>query len=572
MKKRVLALILAAATAVSMIGCGGGGAGSAGEGMIEKVDLLEIEGFNEAYAPDISSVAQQEGQIDVVIMFDGTETGWEALAKEYERLQGGYVTVKLDTTYIDTVSYTEKLRSEVQGDTEWDIVQGNLIGGELIETYCINMASWITEANAYAGAGNTWKSVLTENAYITDTSGSNSDCYILNTENLQTAWFINSVALKAAADKGYVNSEGKAENPITWDDMMLLCKKMVEAGYTSPLGIALKDDSITSNQFAWLLRVYGDQYYRQEYANVFAIEGDVNYVENEYELDLKATNPEGDADFNISLTRLYNAILDDSISNSAYVGANSDKFAEFIEQFYKMRDYLRVDAASMSMEEMRNMFTTQSKGKASPQIMLDYAGSGLNFLASEAADYEVDFYDYPAMVGDYVDEDAIVRDVGGNGGYLSCVRQDEAQNALNKDFLKFVLSPYGQSVYYEALSKSGSTVKGLTTVQTDLVVVPKAWTDFFATDKIAFNGLVDVNRFISNLIMYIGSAKTDCQTVNKTLWKQYLTGTGSDAITTEDYQKEWHETLMAAWKKSCKSMGYSETCYLYPGKDTKYSE
>ena len=233
MKRRVLALILAAATAVSMIGCGGSGLGSAGEGMIEKVDLLEIEGFNEAYAPDISSVAQQEGQIDVVIMFDGTETGWEALAKEYERLQGGYVTVKLDTTYIDTVSYTEKLRSEVQGDTEWDIVQGNLIGGELMETYCINMASWITEGNAYAGAGNTWKSVLTENAYITDTSGSNSDCYILNTENLQTAWFINSVALKAAADKGYVNAEGKAENPITWDDMMLLCKKMVEEGPSS---------------------------------------------------------------------------------------------------------------------------------------------------------------------------------------------------------------------------------------------------------------------------------------------------------------------------------------------------
>ena len=571
MKKKLLALLMAATMAAGLIGCGGNGGGGA-EGMIGKVDALEIAGFDSAYTPDFANVTQQEGQIDVVIIFDGTEKGWEALAKEYERIQGGYVTVKLDTSYVGTSIYTDKLRSEVQGDTNWDIVQGNLIGGELIQTYCMNMNSWITENNAYAGAGKMWKDVLTENAYITDVSGANSNCYILNSENLQTAWFVNTVALQAAADKGYKNADGKAENPITWDDMMNLCEKMVEAGYSSPLGIALSDDSITSNQFAWLLRVYGDQYYRQEYANVFAIEGDVGYIENEYELDLTSTNPEADADFNISQTRLYNSILDDSISNFSYVGANSDKFAEFIEQFYKMRDYLRVDAANMTLEDMRNMFMTQSKGKESPQIMLDYAGSGLNFLASEAADYEIDFYDYPALVGDYVDEDAIVRDVGGNGGYLSCVRKDDAQNELNKDFLKFVLSPYGQSVYYDALSKSGSTVKGITTVPTDMVVVPQEWKEFFATDKIAFNGLVDTNTFVSNLVMYIGTAKVESQTVSKNLWKQYLTGTGKDAISTEDFQEEWAETLMEGWKLTCKSVGFNEECYMYPGKDTNYSE
>lgn len=571
MKKKLLALLMAATMAAGLIGCGTSGGGSA-EGMIEKVDALEIAGFDSAYTPDFANVTQQEGQIDVVIIFDGTEAGWEALAKEYERIQGGYVTVKLDTSYVGTSIYTDKLRSEVQGNTNWDIVQGNLIGGELIQTYCLNMNSWITENNAYAGAGRMWKDVLTENAYITDVSGANTNCYILNSENLQTAWFVNTVALQAAADKGYKNSEGKAENPITWDDMMNLCEKMVEAGYSSPLGIALSDDSITANQFAWLLRVYGDQYYRQEYANVFAIEGDVGYIENEYELDLTATNPEADADFNISDTRLYNAVLDDSISNFSYVGANSDKFAEFIEQFYKMRDYLRVDAANMTLEDMRNMFMTQSKGKQSPQIMLDYAGSGLNYIASEAADYEIDFYDYPALVGDYVDEAAIVRDVGGNGGYLSCVRKDDAQNELNKDFLKFVMSPYGQSVYYDALSKNGSTVKGITTVKTDMVVVPQEWEDFFATDKISFNGLVDTNMFVSNLVMYIGTAKVESQTVSKNLWKQYLTGTGKDAISTEDFQSEWHDTLMDGWKATCKSVGFNEECYMYPGKDTNYSE
>lgn len=574
MKKRnkFVALIMAIAMAAGLAGCGGGNGGNgANSDLIDKVELQKVEGFAEENLPDVGSIAQQEGQVDVILLFEGTEAGWQALADEYMRIQGGYVTVKLDTTYTSTSIYTDKLRSEIQGETNWDIVQGNLIDGGVISSVCLNMSSWVTGTNAYAGANKVWKDVLTENAYITDISGANSDCYILNSENLQTAWFVNSVAMKAAADKGYVNAEGKAENPITWDDLMLLCEKMVEAGYSSPLGISVADDAITASQFAWLMRVYGDQYYRQEYENVFAIEGDATYIENEYELDLSSQNPEADADFNISPTRLYNSILDDSISNSTYVGATSDKFAEFLEQFYKMRPYLRADAASMTFEDMRNMFTTQSKGKDSPQIILDYAGSGLGFLDSQAAEFEIDFFDYPAMVGDYVSEDAMVRDVGGNGGYLSIVRHDDAQNALNQDFMKFVMSPYGQTIYYKALAENNCNVKGLTTVKTDTVVVPQKWIDFFATDKISFNGLADSNTYVGNLVMYIGDDKVACQTVSKNLWKQYLTGTGADAIETEDFQEEWLDALLSGWKVTCKNRGFSEECYLYPGKGTDYT-
>ena len=150
MKRRIVAILMAALMAVGLTACGGGG-GKGAEGMIDKVDALEIAGFDSAYTPDFANVAQQEGQIDVVILFDGTEKGWEALAKEYERIQGGYVTVKLDTTYTSTSIYTDKLRSEVQGTTNWDIVQGNLLGGDIMSTYCINMSSWITEKNTKSG-------------------------------------------------------------------------------------------------------------------------------------------------------------------------------------------------------------------------------------------------------------------------------------------------------------------------------------------------------------------------------------------------------------------------------------
>lgn len=125
--KKAVTMILAATMAVtSLTGCGGNGSGAGKAGdMIGKVELLELEGFDEAYLPDVSSIAQQGGQIDVVLLFDGTEKGWEALADEYMRIQGGYVNVKLDTTYTSSTVYVDKLRSELQGDTTWDIVQGN---------------------------------------------------------------------------------------------------------------------------------------------------------------------------------------------------------------------------------------------------------------------------------------------------------------------------------------------------------------------------------------------------------------------------------------------------------------
>ena len=145
-RNRVLAGLMAVIMTSGLAGCGTGGIGGSTAGMIDGVDMQEIAGFDEAYLPDTSQIVQQEGQIDVVILFDGTEKGWEALAKEYERIQGDSVTVKLDTSYT-SASYVDKLRSEVQGNTNWDIVQGNLLGTEQLSTYCINMQSWITTNN-----------------------------------------------------------------------------------------------------------------------------------------------------------------------------------------------------------------------------------------------------------------------------------------------------------------------------------------------------------------------------------------------------------------------------------------
>ena len=521
-------------------------------GMIDQnIELLDLgSDFSPNYYPDKTKLKQQEGCIDVAIVFEGAEKGWQALAAEYERIHSGGVVVQLNTS-LSADKYKETLNFEAgNSKTDWDIVQGNLLNDTA--KYCVNMYADVYKKNPYAGVNHYWGNVLNREAYITGSVGSDTSVYLLNTENLQTAWFVNKDAMDAAVAKGYKNAEGKAENPKTWDDLMNLCAKMEEVGYENPLGISLDAESVDSNQFTWLLRIYGDYYYRNEY-NMIVYDSD-------YNVDLTAEDPESDSGYNVQPTKFFNLVLDDEEAH--YVGAKSDKYKDFISQFKKMEPYLQSDVLQKSQADFRSEFRSQSAGKKSPQIILDYAGQGLSYAGSDKI--EMDFFDYPIMESDYVEEEhTLLRDVGGSGGYLSILSHDRKQNDLNLDFLKFVLSPYGQSIYYNALSQAELSPNGITTVKNELVVMPQAWKTFFATDKISFTGFSDNNEFVRNFIRELGASqvtKTDC----KNLWQQYLTG----KKTTENFQTEWHASLLKGWESYAGQQNWNIDCYKIWGGPT----
>ena len=554
MKKKFIAVTcIALASAFAFASCNLGGgtstdgtSNSEGGGKKTIAAPLTLDGFDSDYAPASELIEKKQGKIDVVLVFEDSISGWEALADEYERLHGGSVVVNLNSTYTEASSYTQNLNNQVTNtDGDWDIVQGNLFLSGGTQTYCINMNTSVFDENAYAGAedgeARTWVDVLTEDAYITDKSGANNSTYIMNSEGLQTAWFVNDVAREAAIAAGYTGSK----IPANWDELMDLCYYMEEAGYENPLGIALDKDSISASQFTWLLRVYGDYYYRSEYKNIM--------LNDKYTYKPTDKNPEAAMDYGVSANKLFNSVL--VKESTYYVGPRSDKFMELIEQFQKMKPYLRTSAAiaeESGLKALRSEFATQTKGKNSPQIMLDYVGAGLNAIKNENDNFKVDFFDYPVMVSpsNKIPEGTVLRDVGGNGGYLSIIKRDSAQNALNLDFMKFVMSPYGQSIYYNALYKAGSVPMGMTTVDNDLVTIPEAWKTFFQTDKISFNGLVDSNLYISYLIRGFADGEATKATVI-TNWQKYLTGTGSDAMDTAGFIVAWTNAINADWTDYC---------------------
>lgn len=539
----IIAFVVCMTTAFGLVACGEEESVSSGESVFESesqvsgIQPLTLEGFNSAYLPDMEAITarQLSGQVDVCLDFEGTQAGWQALAKEYERLHGGSVIVKVNTTYAGS-TYSDKLNEQLTASkTEWDIVEGNLGYGNTIER-CIDMFPTISSVNPYSGKGVMWSEVLKPEAYRTKEADNSGVSQIMNTEVMQTCWFINDVAFQKAVEKGYENADGEAGYPITWDDLINLCAKMVEAGYTNPLGITLCNASIESLQFTWLLRVYGDYYYRQFY----------KYITDEAEwsnYDPTDTVPENKGGFKNRYAKILNLLFaGETLSNGTSVaksilgmrnvGFSSDLYLDFVGNIAKMKGYLIKDVEKTEFSELRDKFETQSQGNAAPQIMLDYQGFGITYDKAETASFKVGYFDYPTMESQYVPEETITRDIGGNGGFISVINHlgNTAQNELNKDFVKFVLSPYGQTIYYKGLADANKVPKGLTTVKNELVVIPNEWKAFFeeSNKTITFSGDVDANNFLSWGVRYT-CGETQGQKIICDNWRGLLmTGLGAE--------------------------------------------
>ena len=544
---RIMAMVMCSSALFSAAACGGDKGGSTGGSGSITVDPLTVEqlgeGFNSAYLPDKASVKQFSGKIDVCLDFEGTQEGWKALATEYQRLQGNGVIVNVNTNYSGT-TYSDRLNNELTNlNTDWDIVEGNLGYGST-RAHCIDMYPAISSYNPYCGKDVKWSSVLKSAAYKTKEADNSGESYILNTEVMQTCWFINDVAFEAAVAQGYKNADGEEAYPITWNDLIVLCEKMEAAGYTNPLGITLCDASVKSLQFTWLLRVYGDYYYRQFYQYIMTEETWENY-------DATATVVENNDGYGYKFAKILNMLFEkDSPLGDGYIGFTSDLYRDFVGNLAKMKGHLMKDVSSTEFGALRDEFETQSDGMGSPQIMLDYQGFGINYEKATTDSFSLGYFDYPTMESDFVPEETITRDIGGNGGFLSVINHvgNPDQNELNKDFVKFVMSPYGQTIYYKGLAAANAVPKGLTSIKDGLVVVPQEWTDFFnkSNETITFSGDVDANQFLSWGVRY-ANGYTNTEKVICEYWRNLLMTGLSDAqtLTVAAFASRWDTAVRA---------------------------
>ena len=404
--------------------------------------------------------------------------------------------------------------------------------------------------------------MLEPEAYTTDKSGASDFCFFLNSENLSTAWFVNT----AACTKAGISFTA----PQTWDELISLLDALQGAGYKYPMGLTLTKDGISASQFSWLLRVYGDYFYRDNYVHTTKTFDPMNGSDPQFVYDKTSENIEASSGFSFSINRCLATMLDSSCDY--FVGPTSDRYEEFLYQIGRLAKYVKPSAYSLSFKEVRTSFMSQTDGNngdEAPQIMLDYSGEGLEFLATNKLKNNLDYFDYPTIVSDEIPTGTLTRDVGGNGGYLSIINyHTRTQLDLNKDFLKFFLSPYGQSIYYRALSSRGMAPQGITTVKNDLVVIPSEWRDFFQSDKISFTGLADNNSHLNyGAYRFVNNTRAENKMVQ--LWQDYMKPSSASPISRTRFANEILSTFISCYSEVARqygwpSDGYSSTHFNTP--------
>ena len=435
----------------------------------------------------------------------------------------------------------------------------------------------LDEINPYAGVGEdgegiVWSDVMSDQLMEIGAASSN----LLVSQETVTGIFINTSALVEA---GYVDADGKAKIPTTWNEMMDACATLKKAGYTAPFAIG----EMTGVAMEWVIKVYADQCYRDLLDDVQQQVGDYNFKQAtaDFGFSLSDDQPEYDSKYNINTMRVYNALLNKSSNSPYYVGAGSDRFNCFMSNFLKISDYLSPTFAEETITTMQQNFLAGTKD--SPVFMPCYLGFGVSIMNTEGVDFEWDVIDYVPMECtcdvpcnknggcDHVDNDAthnectkhirttVTRDVGGYGGYIGLYTygKSEDQIALYLDFIQFFLSPYGQSCFYYGLEEGGGSPKATTGIYG--TVAPAAWDSFFqSTSKVVFNGRAAENEFVQYLSF--GHASYDSYTSLRTAMGNALRKGGADALKT--LTSEWESSLLSTYQSFFKTTYGKTTPYL----------
>ena len=596
MMKRICSLILAIFMMGAMLaGCGGDADPTQTTNATESVKQTDSTadktvGINEEiynklaaeYRFDLNTVlakresGKMKGTLYIDRAFLAEMSGWEYVTEAYSALYPD-VEFELHNHASGKDMATAISTPMAAGAHNIGIMQGNYVKNDL-KNYGYDFQSGILdEINPYAGVGEdgeglVWSDVMSDQLLEIGSASSN----LLVSQETVTGIFINTSALVEA---GYVDANGKAKIPTTWNEMMDACAALKKAGYTAPFAIG----EMTGVAMEWVIKVYADQCYRDMLDDVQQQTGDFNYKQAaaDFNFSLSDPQPEYDSKYNINTMRVYNALLNKNSDSPYYVGAGSDKFNCYMSNLMKISEYLSPTFAEETITAMQQNFLAGTKD--SPVFMPCYLGFGVSIMNTEGVNFEWDVIDYVPMECtcnvpcnqnggcDHVDNDAthnectkhirttVTRDVGGYGGYIGLYTygKSEEQIALYLDFIQFFLSPYGQSCFYYGLESGGGSPKATSGIYG--TVAPASWDSFFqSSSKVMFNGRAAENPFVQYLTF--GHSNYDTYTALRTATGNALRKGGADAL--RSLVSEWESSLLGTYQSFFKTTYGKNTPYV----------
>lgn len=500
-------------------------------------------------------------------------SGWEYVYDVYQKM---YPNVKIvNNEYSSGQDMKQALVVQMQSGSETvGLMQGNYVEDQLKSSGYNFQGGFTDMVNPYASPAGEENEVLVGDLLDDYTYQSLASTRI-TFQKTTTGFFVNATAL---AEAGMTTADIQ-----TWDDIIEACRRLKEKGYTAPFGLGGSNDSITTKDFSWLYKIYIDQYYRDMIDDIQVQPADYNYnkeTAEAFQFSFEKNDYETDPNYKVNSMRAYNLLLNPDADNPYYVGAKSEKFKCFIDNLLKISPYVSRGFATNGIMEIQQSFLRGGKDDA--VFMINYAGYGValdNYKNTGGINFDWDCFDYVPMVcscnvvcnengvhkcthvDDAETEDECTlhvkttktRDVGGIGGYIGLYTdgKTEEEIELYLDFVKFFLSPYGQSLFYKGLEQNAGWPKAESVI--DGVVFPSSWSNYIKySEKITFDGICAANWFLDFLggcIRASGSQYTECKTA---LQNNIPTGNASRIIDIFDVQiKSYANDALSMYKEGC---------------------
>jgi raffinose/stachyose/melibiose transport system substrate-binding protein len=444
-KRNGIKMFLCAVLVISLLSaCTKGNSNSANQSS-DPVSASPSESASASAEPSSGSIPQLSGKINISLP-NQSQSLWEAVAAGYMKKQPG---VKITVDNKPQKNYKEWLTAQfAAGTPEADIVNVSEVKALQADSKFVDVYPLFDKLNPYTGK--VWKDSLDLEAMNInmDAIGANDHLYSLNFESLQIVWIYNQEIFAKV---------GITEAPKTFNELVDDFTKIKEAGYT-PLALGGDANSIWSGKAGWLVRIYADQYLRDYINIVRSQENDYTFLpglDDSWKYDLTNTYNDANSKLTKNKLRSWKAIQD---KEGPYGIIDNPHWKAYAENLKTLFSFTPDGFFGVSEEQAYNLFLS---GKAATmmgdpssywQLPKDFAEAEKNGGNGAVKTFDYGFFNMPTMEGPEVL--APVRTIQIPIGFYGMVSKDAAQSEIDTDFLMYVTSPEGYSVYLEAIQKS----------------------------------------------------------------------------------------------------------------------
>jgi ABC-type glycerol-3-phosphate transport system substrate-binding protein len=402
--------------------------------VIVSVVILSLV-FGSLFIPAVVPAQQQELEGEIYINIMGTDTkSWEAVANAYMKL---HPKVKVRVELKPPEGYPEWLRAQfAAGEPKASLVNANVVNDLIQAKKFLDFSIYMDKISPYSKRP--WKEDFDPVVALAVRDPLTGEFYTFSPFLVQVTWFYN---------KGIFANTG-IKPPNNWDELVAISKKLKAKGYI-PWAVEGDYRSFWEMRIGWIARIYADQYTRKEAEIVRAQPGDYCFrpgIDDKWKPNYNDPHNDDPTQVTFNILRKLRAVRD------GILRVDSPEWRDQYINFKKMiPEY--VPSGFTGVTNAYPLFLTQKAA-----MWLDGTWMISTFekdLASLAATekttlkpFSYGIFPMPTMTGPLVQ--APIRTIEWPVGFWSIPKKSKKQNDLEMDFLMFLTSPQGFSIYLKS--------------------------------------------------------------------------------------------------------------------------